>query len=192
MARMPIESGSATVGPFFHAVLPWKEGGEMAKPGSKGERITIDGQVLDAEGQPINDALVELWQANAFGKYNHPEDRQPGEIDPNFTGFGRVAADAQGRFTVHTVKPGRVRGLGNTLQAPHIDISIFARGVLKRLVTRLYFEGDPANEADPVLALIEDPKRRATVMAKPDPAKAGQWRFTLHLGGPKETVFFDV
>jgi protocatechuate 3,4-dioxygenase alpha subunit len=188
---MPIESGWATVGPFFHAVLPWKGGGELAKPETKGERITILGRVLDAEGKPINDAMIELWQANAAGRYNHSEDKGPGEIDPSFQGFGRVAADEQGCFTVDTIRPGPVRGLGNSLQAPHIDISIFARGVLKRLVTRLYFAGDPANDADPVLGLIEE-ERRQTIMATQDPGKPGCWLFTLHLGGPRETVFFDV
>jgi protocatechuate 3,4-dioxygenase, alpha subunit len=189
---MPTESGSATVGPFFHSVLPWKGGGEMAKPETKGERVTILGRVLDAEGKPISDAMIEFWQANAAGKYNHPDDKEPGDVDPSFQGFGRVSADADGRFTVHTIKPGRVRGLGNSWQAPHINISIFARGVLKRLVTRLYFEGDPANESDPVLALIDDRKRRATVMARKDPKHPGGWHFELNLGGPKETAFFAV
>jgi len=189
---MPIESGWATVGPFFHAVLPWKDGGIMARPETKGERITIIGRVLDAEEKPIDDAMVELWQANAAGRYNHPEDSQSGEIDPSFQGFGRVAADAQGWFTVKTIKPGPVRGLGNAWQAPHIEISVFARGVLKRLVTRLYFEGEPANEQDPVLALIDDKERRKTIMATPDPKEDGRWHFTLRLGGPQETVFFDV
>jgi protocatechuate 3,4-dioxygenase alpha subunit len=189
---MPIESGWATVGPFFHRVLPWEGGGEMAKRETKGERITILGRVLDAEGKPINDAMIELWQANAAGKYNHPEDDQPGEIDPSFQGFGRVTADADGYFTVSTIKPGPVRGLGNTLQAPHIEVSIFARGVLKRLVTRIYFAGEAANDADPVLALIEDKERRSTIMATPDASEPGRWLITLHLGGPQETVFFDV
>jgi len=189
---MPIESGWATVGPFFHSVLPWKDGGQMAGPATRGERVTLLGRVLDAEGTPINDAMIELWQANAAGRYDHPEDEGPGDIDPSFKGFGRVAADAQGTFTVETIKPGRVRGLGNSLQAPHIEISIFARGVLKRLVTRLYFAGDAANDSDPVLGLIEDEARRSTVMAVPDPGKPGRWLFTLHLGGPNETVFFDV
>ena len=103
-----------------------------------------------------------------------------------------MAADAEGRFTVDTVKPGPVRGLGNSLQAPHIEISVFARGVLKRLVTRLYFAGEPANEQDPVLALIEDDKRRSTVMAVRDRENPGHWHFTLNLGGPHETVFFDL
>ncbi len=189
---MPIESGWATVGPFFHSVLPWKNGGEMAKPETKGERMTLLGRVLDAEGKPISDAMIELWQANAAGRYAHPEDKGPGELDPSFQGFGRVAADAQGYFTVETIRPGKVRGLGNSLQAPHIEISIFARGVLKRLVTRLYFAGDPANDQDPVLALIEDEARRSTLMARPDPDKPERLLFTLHLGGPNETVFFDV
>jgi protocatechuate 3,4-dioxygenase, alpha subunit len=189
---MPIESGWATIGPFFHSVLPWKDGGQMAARETKGERITLLGRVLDAEGKPINDAMIELWQANAAGRYDHPEDRGPGEIDPSFKGFGRVAADAEGYFTVDTIRPGQVRGLGNALQAPHIEVSIFARGVLKRLVTRIYFDGDPTNESDPVLALIEEAARRATLMAKPDPEKPGRWLITLHLGGPNETVFFDV
>jgi protocatechuate 3,4-dioxygenase alpha subunit len=189
---MPIESGWATVGPFFHSVLPWKGGGEMAKPETKGERIQILGRVLDAEGKPINDAMIELWQANAAGKYDHPEDDQPGERDPSFHGFGRVTADAEGYFRVDTIRPGSVRGLGNTMQAPHIEISIFARGVLKRLVTRLYFEGDPANDTDPVLGLIDDAERRRSIMATPDSAEPSRWLLTIHLGGPNETVFFDV
>jgi len=189
---MPIESGWATIGPFFHSVLPWQDGGRMAGPETKGERITLLGRVLDAEGKPINDAMIELWQANAAGRYNHPDDSGPGEIDSSFLGFGRVAADAEGYFTVETIKPGKVRGLGNTLQAPHIEVSVFARGVLKRLVTRIYFEGDPANDSDPVLALIEEAERRSTLTAKPDADQLGRWRITLHLGGPHETVFFDV
>ena len=189
---MPIESGWATVGPFFHAVLPWKDGGAMARPETKGEPITIIGCILDAEEQPINDAMIELWQANAAGRYNHPEDTQPGELDPSFQGFGRVTSDAQGCFTVNTIKPGPVRGLGNSWQAPHIEVSVFARGVLKRLVTRLYFEGEPANEHDPVLSLVEETQRRETLMAKPDPKERERWHFTLRLGGPQETVFFEV
>jgi len=189
---MPIESSWTTIGPFFHAVLPWKDGGKMARPETKGERIIISGRVLDAEGKAIDDAMIELWQANAAGRYDHPEDQGPGELDPSFQGFGRVAADAQGCFTVETIRPGQVRGLGNSLQAPHIEVSVFARGVLKRLVTRLYFTGDPANDQDPVLALIEDAGRRSSIMAREDPDKPGRWLFTLNLGGPNETVFFDV
>ena len=137
------------------------------------------------------DALIEIWQANAAGRYAHPEDGQPKPLDPAFRGFGRCASDAEGRFRFATIRPGRVPGRGNTLQAPHINVGLFARGLLRRLVTRLYFEDAPENADDPVLALVQDPARRATLLAKRVAGDGAVYRFDIVLQGNGETVFFD-
>src|SRR6266481_8651636 len=112
----------------------------LVRPDTKGERISITGRVLDGEGAPVPDALIEIWQANAAGRYNHPEDTQAKPLDPAFLGFGRCASGADGAFRFSTIRPGPVPGRGNTLQAPHINLGLFARGLLRRLVTRIYFE----------------------------------------------------
>jgi protocatechuate 3,4-dioxygenase alpha subunit len=183
------QTPSQTVGPFFHDALSWPGAEVLARPETLGERIEIVGRVLDGAGQPVPDALVEIWQANAAGRYRHPEDTQDKPLDPAFTGFGRAATDADGGFRFTTVRPGRVPGRGNTLQAPHINVGLFARGLLRRLVTRIYFEDAPGNTEDPVLALVTDPARRATLLARR--AGAGVYRFDLVLQGEGETVFFD-
>jgi protocatechuate 3,4-dioxygenase alpha subunit len=191
---MPIESGWATIGPFFHSVLPWKDGGQLAKPETKGERISILGRVLDAEGKPISDAMIEVWQANAAGRYDHPEDLQESKpLDPNFHGFGRVATDPDGRFRLRTIKPGPVPGSDEASQAPHINVSIFARGLLKRLVTRIYFPGEPLNETDALLSALPT-DRRATLIARVTDADAAErvLHFDIVLQGGNETVFLDV
>jgi protocatechuate 3,4-dioxygenase alpha subunit len=183
---------SQTVGPYFVIGLTgsrWH--GCMAGPDTKGERVKLICTVLDRMGAAVPDALVEVWQANAEGKYNHPADKQPKAIDPSFTGFGRQGTDANGVCAFETIKPGRVPGPGKTLQAPHLEVSVFARGVLKRLATRIYFAGDPANDECPVLALV--PKsRQSTLLAHPIAGESGAWRFDVHISGAKETVFFDV
>ena len=147
--------------------------------------------VLDGEGAPIPDAMIEIWQADAEGKYNHPADWQEKVADVECSGFGRLATDENGMCVFETVRPGRVAGNDGGLQAPHLEISVFARGVLNRLVTRAYFEGDPANLEDPILALVPA-ERRATLMAHADSRNAGDWRFEIRLCGEDETVFFDV
>jgi protocatechuate 3,4-dioxygenase alpha subunit len=187
-----IPTGSQTVGPFFHLGCsdPFSVP-VIAGPQVKGHHIKFICSLQDAEGQLLPDALIEIWQANAAGKYNHPEDDQAKEIDPNFRGFGRMASDKSGCCSFDTIKPGRVPSWTDKLQAPHFEISVFARGVLKRLVTRAYFEGDPANEEDPVLALVPT-DRRKTLMAYPEPSQPGTWRFSIHLCGENETVFFDI
>jgi protocatechuate 3,4-dioxygenase alpha subunit len=124
----------------------------MADSGTQGTRVSIEGTVLDGAGAPIPDALVEVWQANAAGRYNHPDDVRDLPVDPAFDGFGRIATDALGRFSFDTVKPGRVPGPGGRLQAPHIVVSLLGRGILTRLVTRVYFDDEPAaNDEDPIL-----------------------------------------
>jgi len=183
---------SQTVGPYFHLGLTTgRFSGCLAGPEAKGERILLKCRVLDGDGALVNDALIEVWQANANGKYYHPEDTQEKPADPAFCGFGRMATAEDGSCSFETIKPGRVPGNGNALQAPHLNISVFARGVLKRLATRVYFAGDPGNEEDPVLALAPE-ERRGTLLAQPDPTHPGVWQFDIHLCGERETVFFDV
>ena len=183
------QTPSQTVGPFFRPSL-CRAGQELlATPETRGERITIEGRVLDGDASPVNDALIELWQANAEGRYDHPEDTQEKLLDPNFAGFGRAATDSGGRFRFHTIKPGPVPGANDVLQAPHISVSIFARGLLKRLVTRIYFPDEPMNDADTVLNSVA-PSRRSTLVARAE--RPGVLRFDIVLQGENETVFFDV
>lgn len=148
-------------------------------------------RVLDGDGAPVPDAMIEIWQADTNGKYNHPDDRQDKIVDPAFLGFGRMGTADDGSCSFETIKPGRVPGPGNVLQAPHLNVAVFARGMLKQLYTRMYFDGDPANREDPVLALVPE-DRRETLIARPDSGRPGVWRFELHLQGEHETVFFDV
>jgi protocatechuate 3,4-dioxygenase, alpha subunit len=189
---LPGQTPFQTVGPFFHDGLAWEGGEDLLRPETLGERIKIQGCVLDGDGRPVPDALIEIWQANAAGRYNHPEDRQEKPLDPAFIGFGRSATGADGSFRFATIRPGRVPGRGNALQAPHIDLSLFARGLLRRLVTRIYFEDCPENGEDPVLALVPDPARRATLLARRrDGGDGVVYRFDIVLQGEGETVFFD-
>jgi protocatechuate 3,4-dioxygenase alpha subunit len=132
--------------------------------------------------------MFEIWQANSHGRYNHPEDRRNLPLDAGFDGYGRASTYIDGCARFSTVKPGRVPWPQGGMQAPHISISVFARGLLNRVATRLYFDGDPANAEDPVLNMV-DPARRSTLLARPD--EKGVWRLPIHLGGPTETVFFD-
>lgn len=183
------------IGPFFHFLTPeWRTSdrtpGIMAGPNAQGEHIQLNVRVLDRAGNPVTNAMIELWQADASGKYNHPDDTQDKTPDPDFHGFGRLASDEKGLCVFDTVKPGRVPGLNNGLQAPHISVSIFAPGLLRRVVTRIYFAGDPANASDYVLSLVS-PDRHGSLFAQPG-AEPGTWNFDLHLTGPCETVFFDI
>ncbi len=178
-----------TLGPFFDFGLVIRDGGIVAQPGAHGHHIVIEGVVRDGEGAVLPDALVEVWQANAAGKYRHPADAQDRPLDPAFDGFGRVATDDSGHFSFKTVVPGRVPGPDGKLQAPHLAIGVLARGLLTRLVTRLYFEGEPSNAEDPILALVPT-ERRSTLIAKR--AATDRYRFDIKLQGDGETVFFDV
>ena len=158
---------SQTVGPFFHDALAY-EGGDHVVGADDPDAICIEGRVLDGAGDPVPDALLETWQANHAGRYAHSEDsRREPPLEAGFSGFGRVATDDEGRFALVTVKPGAVPGPGGAMQAPHIDVSVFARGLLQRLVTRVYFPDEPdANAADPVLGSIRDARERATLIAR--------------------------
>jgi protocatechuate 3,4-dioxygenase alpha subunit len=185
---------SQTVGPFFAFGLPYRGGEVLVSEETQGERIRLEGRVLDGAGVAIPDALIEIWQANAAGRYDHPDDnRSDKPLDPAFHGFGRCPTDKDGRFRFLTIKPGAVPGTGNSLQAPHINVAVFARGLLKQLWTRIYFEGEPLNADDPVLALV-DAKRRKTLIAKRANGKGEETAYVLDfvLQGSDETVFFDV
>jgi len=187
-----VPSSSQTIGPFFHLGLTDKRSiGTIADEQVQGERVRLRCRVLDGEGIAVDDCMLEIWQANAEGKYNHPDDRQPKAVEPGFYGFGRMATAADGTCDFQTIKPGRVPGPGSTLQAPHLNLAVFARGMLKQLYTRIYFFVDPANQEDPVLATVPG-ERRIALMAKPESTKPGSWSFDVHLQGEQEAVFFDV
>jgi protocatechuate 3,4-dioxygenase, alpha subunit len=188
-----VPTPSQTVGPFFHFCLANDKSCVrcIAGPQAKGERVLLTVRVLDGNGEGVPDALIEIWQANSEGKYNHPDDQQQKAVEPDFLGFGRMGTAESGSCEFETVKPGQVPGPGSNPQAPHLNLAVFGRGLLKQIYTRIYFAGDPANLADPVLALVPA-ERQNTLMANPDPARPGGWRFDLRLQGEGETVFFDI
>jgi protocatechuate 3,4-dioxygenase alpha subunit len=179
---------SQTVGPFLHIGLTWLMNDNLAGPEVKGERVTIRGRVLDGDGQAVTDALVEIWQANAYGKYAHPDDTQDKPLEPGFRGFGRVPTDQDGAFRFTTIKPGSVPGPGGKQQAPHLLVLVFMRGLLKHLVTRLYFPDEAGNAQDPVLERVPQ-DRRHTLIARQVDKGALEWN--VRLQGEGETVFFD-
>jgi protocatechuate 3,4-dioxygenase, alpha subunit len=186
---------SQTVGPFLAIGLPWADGSFVVPEQTPGA-VIITGQVRDGAGEPLPDALVETWQADPDSRFDHPDDPR-GPAAPalaGFRGFGRSATDADGRFRIVTLRPGPLPCPEGGTEAPHLDVSVFARGLLDRVVTRIYFSDEAeANVADPVLASIADPGRRATLIATPRPAgQPGEFAFDIRLQGPDETVFFDV
>jgi protocatechuate 3,4-dioxygenase alpha subunit len=199
------ETASQTAGPYVHiGLIPGMAGFDifeknftnvLAGPTTKGERITLEGRVLDGTGTPLRDVLLEIWQANAAGRYNHPADRSPGVIDEDFRGWGRAGSDFEtGLIAFETIKPGATVDKTGRKCAPHVNVWIVARGINIGLNTRIYFsDEDAANAADPVLNLIEQPVRRSTLIARRS-ERAGKvvYDFTINLQGPDETVFFDV
>jgi protocatechuate 3,4-dioxygenase, alpha subunit len=197
---------SQTVGPFFHFGLPWPQGPYVVAADTPGG-VWLRGIVRDGAGDPVPDALIETWQADPAGRYHHPDDpRGPAEAGaPSYTrevnkvpllsagpwrGFGRCGTDEAGRYAIWTVKPGAVPAPGGGQQAPHLAVAVFARGLLHRLVTRVYFADEgAANGLDPVLASMADPAARATLVAAV--AEDG-YRFDIWLQGEHETTFFRV
>ena len=178
-----------TVGPFFSPLLLRPGDADLTRGGAAaGPAITLAGQVRQEGGAPVPGALIEIWQANAAGRYAHPADRGDAPLDPAFRGFGRALTDADGRYAFRTVRPGAVPGPGNAPQAPHILVSIVAAGLLRRLVTRIYFPDEPLNETDPVLATVDDPEARRTLIARTE--GDGRYRFDIVLRGEGETAFF--
>ncbi len=183
---------SQTVGPFFHGGLLREGINVLVSPETQGERIRIEGHVYDGNRAPITDAVVEIWQANPRGHYRHPADQRPVPLDPTFIGFGRSGTDEAGYYWFETVKPGPVIFKGEILQAPHLNVAVFARGLLDSLSTRLYFEDNDANRADPVLQRVPE-NRRATLLARRLPGDGmAVYRFDIILQGDDETVFFDT
>ena len=186
----PQPTPSQTVGPFFHDALLDENRSELVPPDHP-DAIMIEGTVYDGEEEPVSDAMVEIWQANGAGRYNDPADgREDLPLDERFSGFGRSATDAGGRFSFVTVKPGPVPGPDGAMQAPHIMVSVFARGLLKRVVTRIYFpdEGVP-NANDPILSSIEDLGFRKTLVARDE---GDALRFDIYLQGENQTAFFEL
>jgi len=190
---------SQTVGLFLAISLPWPDGPYVVPDGTPGA-ITIGGKVLDGAGEPVAEAMLETWQADPDGRFAHPDDPRGGGAGiwggggaAGFRGFGRCMTDAAGRYRFVTLRPGRLPWPGGATEAPHLDVSVFARGLLDRVVTRIYFSDEQsANVADPVLGAIADPDRRATLIAAAQPGLPGEFRFDIRLQGERETVFFDV
>jgi len=177
---------SQTVGPYLHIGLPWPDGPQVVPDGTPG-LIVVTGKVTDGEGQPVGDALIETWQADPDGRFDHPDDPR-GRV-AGFRGFGRCPTDAEGNYRIQTVKPGPLPTADGSCEAPHIDVSVFGRGLQDRVVTRIYFADEAANAADPVLSSLPDPARRGTLIAEPI---EGGYRFDIRLQGDGETIFFDV
>jgi protocatechuate 3,4-dioxygenase, alpha subunit len=186
---------SQTVGPFLAIGLPWPDGPYVVPEGTPGA-VVISGRVFDGAGAPVPDALVETWQADPDSRFDHPDDPR-GAARPavaGFRGFGRSATDPDGNYQITTLRPGALPATGGRTEAPHLDVSVFARGLLDRVVTRIYFPDEiESNAADPVLAAIADPARRSSLIAVADPDEPGTaFHFDIWLQGERETVFFDV
>ena len=191
-----------TFGPYFPVSTPPTHDFDLTHIAGRsahalGQIIEVSGRVRRVDGSFVKSATIEIWQANAAGRYAHPEDPQTDKpLDPNFRGFGRVATDAEGRFRFTTVKPGPVPGRGNSLQAPHINVLLLSRGLLIHLHTRIYFDGEPANAADPLLSSIEDPKVRGTLLARREGSSQSgspaHYRFDIVMQGDNETAFLDL
>jgi len=198
---------SQTVGPFFaYGLTPkgrcewdpngsysWKNTVEsnLVTPDASGTRIHIEGIVYDGDGKPINDCMIEIWQADSQGRYANPRDNR---ALPNtqFKGFGRSATDKAGVFAFDTIKPGSVPGPGGKPQAPHIVVCIFSRGMIRQVYTRLYFDDEPANAADPILNLVPADRRGTLIAHKQGGADPAKYRFDIRVQGGDETVFFDI
>jgi protocatechuate 3,4-dioxygenase alpha subunit len=199
---------SQTVGPYFaYGLAPhsrcnwspdtklydWKQtvGADLVTPDATGQKIRIEGRVLDGDGLPINDAMLEIWQADAQGRYAHPRDNR---ALPNtqFKGFGRSATDKDGAYSFDTVKPGSVPGPNGKPQAPHIVFCIYSRGMLRQVYTRLYFADEAANGSDPILALVPADRRDTLVAQKETKGDVPVYRFDIRVQGDNETVFFEV
>jgi protocatechuate 3,4-dioxygenase, alpha subunit len=180
-------TSSQTIGPYLHIGLTWLITDNIALPGVAGDKVSIEGRIVDGDGLAVNDAIVEIWQANAQGRYAHPDDVQEKPLEPAFKGFARVATDQDGVFRFTTIKPGRVPATEG-LQAPHVNVTIFMRGLLKHLITRMYFPNESANDEDPVLQRVPQDRRATLIAARIEGQSALRWDIVLQ--GRNETVFF--
>jgi len=188
---------SQTVGPYFHyGLTPYDYdfsvvfGNNLVTPDASGERIRIEGRIIDGDGQGINDSLVEIWQADSAGRYAHPADRRA-LPNASFKGFGRCDTDKDGGYSFETVKPGAVPGPNGAPQAPHIGVIVFSRGMLRHVYTRIYFS-DEKNDADPILAAVPADRRSTLIAKRADRNGHAVYTFDIRLQGDGETVFFDI
>jgi protocatechuate 3,4-dioxygenase alpha subunit len=195
---MPGITPSQTVGPYFHYGLTPRDydfselfGNNLVTPDASGERIRIEGRVIDGDGQGINDSLVEIWQADSAGRYAHPADRRA-LPNASFKGFGRCDTDKNGAYSFDTVKPGAVPGPNGALQAPHISVIVFSRGMLRHVYTRIYFSDEAKNDADPILAAVPAERRETLIAKRADRNGHAVYTFDIRLQGDGETVFFDI
>ncbi len=181
-----------TVGPFFSPALlrdPWNI---MTTDETAGEHIRVEGRLFDGDGNVVPDAMIEVWQANAHGRFNHPRDTRDLPLDPEFTGFGRSGTDDEGVYWFETVKPGAVPFEGDRMQAPHLSVMVHARGMLNHAQTRLYFGDEVANDADPVLALVPADRRKTLIAERSEENGEIVYRLDIVLQGRNETVFFNI
>jgi protocatechuate 3,4-dioxygenase, alpha subunit len=185
---------SQTAGPYFaYALTPAGRyaisdlaTNDLVTDDAVGERITIEGRVVDGDGELVTDAMLEIWQADGEGRYPGAD---PALSNARFKGFGRVECNAEGRYSFRTVKPGPVPGPNGAMQAPHVNVGLFARGILRRLFTRIYFEGEPGNDRDPILALVPAEARATLIACR---RGEGAYSFDIRLQGENETVFFEA
>jgi protocatechuate 3,4-dioxygenase alpha subunit len=190
---------SQTVGPYFaYGLTPrgayaWSDlcANDLVTPDAAGERIRIEGQVTDAKGVEINDAMIEIWQADAQGRYAHPRDTRA-LPNSSFRGFGRIGTDSKGFFFFDTIKPGPVPGPNGEMQAPHVLVAFYARGLLTHLYTRIYLEGEAANASDPILSLVPGDRRGTLIARRETRGEQPVYRFDIRFQPDGETVFFDV
>ena len=185
-----ISTPSQTVGPYLHIGLDWLNTSNLVQADTEGQHLVLQGRLIDADGQPIPDGMIEIWQANTHGKYAHPDDHASQPLTKNFMGFGRMPTDEQGGFRFSTIKPGRVLHRDGSLQAPHIMVHIFARGLVKQLVTRVYFPDD--DHADDLVMNLEPVDRRHTLVASAHADQSNVLDWNIVLGGENETVFFTI
>src|SRR5918994_561011 len=186
------QTPSQTVGPFYSIGLTDREMNTLFSESTQGQRIRIEGQVIDGDGKPVPDAMIEIWQANAYGRYNHPDDKQEKPLDGSFTGWGRSGTEPSGFYSFETIKPGPVPGSDESVQAPHINVVVFARGMLVHAFTRIYFSDEPANESDAVLNSIEKERQQTLIATRREENGKVVYRFDIRLQGENETVFFDM
>ncbi|HXZ13669.1 MAG TPA: protocatechuate 3,4-dioxygenase subunit alpha [Candidatus Sulfotelmatobacter sp.] len=184
-------TASQTVGPFFTIGLNPLARNNLVPSGAAGKLCTIRGRILDGDGVPVPDGMIETWQANAAGEYVRAEISAPSSRATEFTGFGRISTDERGAFQFTTILPGPIPAPGGGVQAPHIAVLVFARGLLRHLVTRIYFPDEPANAADPILKMVP-PGRRSTLIARKISESSDILECDVVLQGEAETVFFEA
>ena len=181
------QSASQTVGPFFRIGLIYSPAqNNMVNENSSGERITLTGVLLDGDGQPIPDAMIEIWQPDSNGIFNHPLDPLQEQADPHFHGFGRAESRNAGKYEFKTIKPGGRDGM-----PPYINVHVFARGMLVHAMTRIYFSDEPANAEDPVLSSVESERRHTLIATREQSDGPPVYRFDIRMQGEDETVFFN-